>query len=159
MRTSALLQHEVPGWREQLDRVADMHVVMQVTGYGTARVALYADPVTTPVGCRGKRVIAPHVLPTHLYPQPDVLTGRVGVNGATIRRHEVERRDLLAFRNLRDDDEVAAIAPAAGSARHARVDVLFRAGEDIRQLLVSHAPSLDHRVGGDISTQHIANGT
>jgi len=70
----------------------------------------------------------------------------------------MERGDLLALGDLARDAKAPGPAPATGSGGAGLVEALLGIDEDVGQLLVGGGPGVDHRVGGDLLAQHLADG-
>ncbi|MCY1541515.1 hypothetical protein D9M68_772110 [compost metagenome] len=130
---------------------------MQVVGHLAAGLALDADAVFAAIAAGRQRVVAPHFLAFQLQAQADVLARLELKQRAAVCRHQVQGDDLLAFDDLLRHPEVAGAAPAAAGCGTGGIGAFFGVDQDLRQLAIGGAPGVDHRVGGDLCAEHLAN--
>ena len=130
---------------------------MQVIGDLAADLALHADAVLASIAQGRQRVVATLFAAVQQQAQADVLAGLECRQRATVGRHQVQRNDLLTFLHLAAQAETARPAPATLGSGVGAIRGLFGTDEDVRQLPIRHGPGLDHRIGGNLRTEHFTN--
>ncbi len=143
---------------KQLQGVAHLQI-MQVVGDLAAGLALDADAVAAAIAGRGQRVVAALLGAPHDGAQADVLARLVGNHGLAVHRLQVEGADLGALGHLLHQLEGTGTAPAAFGMGDVVIGLGLSSDQDVGQLGVGSGPGVDHRIGGNLGAQHLADRT
>ena len=156
-RTLAGLQGEMASRCKQLQGVAHLQI-MQVVGDLATGLALDADAVAAAIARGRQRVVAALLAATHDGAQPNVLARLVGDHRLAIGRLQVERADLGTLCHLLHQLEGACTAPAAFGMGNVVIGLGLGGDQDVGQLGIGSGPGVDHRIGGNLGAQYLADG-
>ncbi len=152
-------QGELARWREQVDRRADLQLIMQVVGHPPTGFTLDADAVLAGIAEGRQGIVAAHFFAIEQQRHTNVLTGLGGEDRAVVQRGEIEGRDFGTFLHALDQLERPRTPPAARRLGFLVIDRSFGADQDVRQLTVGRAPGAHHLGSGNLAAQHFGNRT
>ncbi len=156
-RLGRRLQDELASRRKDLQHGAFMGLSVQEARDQATRLMLDADAIALTLTGRRDRIVAPVLDAVQGDAQAQILAGLGDAGRQAVDRFQVEGADLFAFRLNQRDAERASAAPASRRVGLGRIALLFGADQQIGQLAIGCGPGVDHRIGGHLGAQHLAN--